>query len=109
MTNLTELFSYTHDVLPVPEGVPNLTAFDPDHYSKAISELYAKSAQSNSESGETFKPCDITESELQGTAAVGNSTLVSDLTPSSWEGHPWITNMPDANAGPIKLPVSILA
>jgi Leucine-rich repeat (LRR) protein len=45
MTNLTELFSYTHDVIPVPACVPNLTAFDPEHYSKALSELYAKRAE----------------------------------------------------------------
>jgi Leucine-rich repeat (LRR) protein len=43
MTNLTELFSYTHDVIPVPSSAPTLTAFDPEHYSRSLSELFGNS------------------------------------------------------------------
>jgi Leucine-rich repeat (LRR) protein len=56
MTNLTELFSYTHDVIPVPASVPELTVFDPDHYSKSIAELYAKNDASQNSCFATLNP-----------------------------------------------------
>jgi Leucine-rich repeat (LRR) protein len=78
MTNLTELFSYTHDVIPVPESVPSLAAFDPEHYSKSISELFAKSAEHQYAATSTPALCADSSTRVGDSSKLLSTSLPTD-------------------------------